>query len=152
VPDLTGSARTFMADHHTFFLRKGPPAPLDSRSFSGLRAELSVRAITGRRMKAHIVNTGTAFWLPMSDRVGAVNLGCHLLAPSGHCIDYEFHRVNITPGRNTPVPPRGQVEVEFEIPAPPPGDYILEFDLVSAYVCWFVDTGSAPARVPFHVD
>ena len=152
MPAIGARMRTFMAEHHTFFLHKGPPAPLDSRSFPALRAELSVLAGRDRWMRAQIRNTGTAVWLPSTRRVGAVRLGCHLLAAEGRCIDYEFYRADLTPGQSRPIPPNETIELEFEVPAPPPGDYLLEFDLVSEYVCWFVDTGLSSVRVPLRVE
>lgn len=151
LPAIGARMRAFMAEHHTFFLHKGAPAPLDSRTFSALRAELRVQPGRGRRMTASIKNTGTAVWLPSTRRVGAVRLGCHLLAADGQCLDYEFYRADLTPGRHRPIPPDEAIEIEFEVPAPPPGDYLLEFDLVSEYVCWFVDTGLSAPRVPLHI-
>jgi SAM-dependent methyltransferase len=152
IPEIGAALRAVMADHHTFFLRKGPPAPLDSRSAGGLRAELSVVATRGPWIKARVRNTGSAVWLPTTRRVGAVHLGCHLLGADGRCIDYDFYRANLTPGQDRPLPPGAEVDVEFEVPVPPPGHYLVELDLVSEYVAWFVDTGLRPARVPLQVE
>jgi SAM-dependent methyltransferase len=147
---LGAGLRAAMAGHHTFFLRKGPPAPLDSRSAGGLGGTLAVVASRGRSVRARVGNTGAAIWLPTTRRVGAVHLGCHLLKADGQCLDYDFHRVNLTPGEDRPVRPGEEIEVEFELPAPPPGDYVVELDLVSEYVSWFVDTGLRPVRISLH--
>jgi SAM-dependent methyltransferase len=151
VPEIMASLRNSMTDHHTFFLRKGRPAQIDSRSFGGLRCELSVQAHPGCRMTARVRNTGTALWLPITRRVGGVKLGCHLLAADGQCLEYEFYRTPLTPGQYRSIQPGEELEVKFEVPAPPPGDYLLEFDLVSEHVAWFVTAGSSTARVPLHV-
>lgn len=140
--------RAFLTEHHTFFFHKGPPAPLDSRSISGLGAELSVRSGPGRRMVATIRNTGGAIWLPSTRRVGAVRLGCHLLSVDGQCLDYDFYRVDLAPAARREILPDETIELEFMTPPLPAGRYLLEFDLVSEHVCWFVDTGLQPIRVP----
>lgn len=66
---------------------------------------------------------------------------------SGHPLDVNFGRVCLV-GSTGP----GETQtIDFALAPPPPGEYLLEFDLVSEGVCWFERNGSATATVAITV-
>ncbi|MDQ3283891.1 MAG: methyltransferase domain-containing protein [Acidobacteriota bacterium] len=125
-----------------FFLFKGGEEPLDSRRADALAARISV-AVEGRTLRATLENIGAAKWLPASEELGGVYLGCHLYASDGTLLDLDFHR---TPLEHE-VASGASVTIVDELPAFAPGAYELEFDLVAAEVIWFAQAGSQTARV-----
>jgi hypothetical protein len=146
--------RNFLGGHQTFFLTKGGQAARDSRQREGLRAEISVRlesASVGAgdavRGEADVHNVGTATWLPGTLPAGGVNLGVHLRARTGRPISVDFARVVL----EASTAPGDATTVTFAIASPPPGDYLLEFDLVSEQVGWFEMNGSPTATVAISV-
>jgi SAM-dependent methyltransferase len=141
-----------------FFLVKGETRARDSRRTEGLQAELEVQLdattiAAGALMRGHatVANTGQATWLASNTAVGGVSIGCHLHAASGTLIDFDYYWAALTvPGAD--LLPGQRVEVPLTIPAPPPGSYELEFDLVSRDVCWFAQTSaSRPIRIRIDV-
>jgi hypothetical protein len=76
-----------------------------------------------------------------------VRLGTQLLTHEGRLLDQDYAR--------TPLPhdiEAGQwVDLDVHVPAPPPGDYLLKFDLVSEGIDWFEACGSEPTVTPLHV-
>jgi SAM-dependent methyltransferase len=146
----TGKVRAFLGTHQTFFLTKRGAAPRDSRDREGLKAEITVRlerADVRRgepiRGRATLQNVGTVIWLPGSTALGGVNLGVHLRAHDGRPIAVDFARIAL---EDTTGP--GELRsVEFAVAPPEPGDYLLEFDLVSEGVSWFEMNGSPTATL-----
>jgi hypothetical protein len=146
--------RVFLRGHQTFFLTKGGGGRKDSRDRDGLKSEISVHlARTSLRPDeliqgdATIQNVGSVAWLPGDTQVGGVNLGVHLRGRDGAPLAVDFARVRLL-GRTSP----GDVQkVAFELNTPPPGEYLLEFDLVSEGVGWFEMNGSATATVAIAV-
>ncbi len=92
-------------------------------------------------------NVGSVSWLAGSTPVGGVNLGVHLRARDGRPIAVDFARVTLA---DVTAPGHTQT-VEFALASPAPGDYLLEFDLVSEGVSWFEMNGSATATVALSV-
>jgi SAM-dependent methyltransferase len=142
--------RAFLTGHQTFFLRKGGSAAKDSRERDGLKAEIIIRLPraelrVGEQIhgQAAVQNVGTATWLPGSTPVGGVNLGVHLRSHDGRPLNVDFGRVAL---EQATAPGETQT-VAFALEAPGPGDYLLEFDLVSEGVAWFEMNGSATATV-----
>jgi SAM-dependent methyltransferase len=142
--------RVFLLGHQTFFLRKGGQAAKDSREREGLKGEIAVRvertdvrAADAIRGTATVQNVGSVTWLPGSTPVGGVNLGVHLRERDGRPISVDFARIAL--GNTTP--PGHSQTVDFALTPPQPGDYLLEFDLVSEGVSWFEMNGSATATV-----
>jgi hypothetical protein len=132
--------RVFLHGHQTFFLRKGGEAAKDSREREGLKSEINVRLDRadiqrGEKIRgtASVQNVGTVAWLAGSTPLGGVNLGIHLRAHDGRPIAVDFARVRI----EGTTPPGESREIEFALGPPEPGDYLLEFDLVSEGVGWF---------------
>jgi SAM-dependent methyltransferase len=142
--------RAFLTGHQTFFLRKGGAAAKDSRERDGLKGEIAVSIERAElhpgeqiRGQATVLNVGTATWLPGSTPIGGVNLGAHLRSHDGRPLNVDFGRVVL---EHSTVPGEART-VEFALDAPSPGDYLLEFDLVSEGVAWFEMNGSATATV-----
>lgn len=145
--------------YRLFFLQKGEPGPPDSRQRNGLSAHLDVRldstqvrasrqGSAWRRPKpehftvhATIQNNGQAIWLPSNAQVGAVNFGCHLYDLEGNLLQLGYVHSPLQPQAHRPILPGETLRVDFEIPAPHRGDYIIEFDMVSENVCWFAMHG-----------
>jgi SAM-dependent methyltransferase len=146
--------RVFLHGHQTFFLRKGGQAAKDSREREGLKGEITVRlertevrAGEAIRGTATVQNVGSVSWLAGSTTVGGVNLGVHLRARDGRPIEVDIARVALAGGT---APGRAQT-VAFALAPPEPGDYLLEFDLVSEGVSWFEMNGSATATVAVRI-
>ena len=142
--------RIFLQGHQTFFLRKGGQAARDSREREGLKGEIAVRLERTEmrggepiRGTATVQNVGSVSWLPGATPVGGVNLGVHLRARDGRPLAVDFARIALT---NTTAPGLSQT-VAFAIPPPEPGEYLMEFDLVSEGVSWFEINGSATVTV-----
>jgi SAM-dependent methyltransferase len=146
--------RVFLHGHQTFFLTKGGQAAKDSREREGLKGEITVElertsvhraeSILGN---ATVQNVGSVTWLAGSTVHGGVNLGVHLRARDGHPISVDFARIALE-GRTAP----GHTQrLEFALPPPEPGDYLLEFDLVSEGVGWFEMNGSATVTLAITV-
>jgi SAM-dependent methyltransferase len=142
--------RAFLTGHQTFFLRKGGSAAKDSRERDGLKGEITVRLERADvrqgesiRGQATVQNVGTAAWLPGPTPVGGVNLGVHLRLLDGRPLNVDFARIPLERG----TAPGGDQTVDFSLEPPAPGDYLLEFDLVSEGVAWFEMNQSATATV-----
>jgi SAM-dependent methyltransferase len=144
--NVNSRLRSYLENVTIFFLEKSGTEVLDSRTRSGLRADLSVElssvapAVHGT---ARIQNCGSAVWLPHgSAGEGGVALGVHLLDRSRRCIELDFARIILKSGKDEPVLPGEEVSVAFILPALPKGQYSLEFDMVSEGVTWFAFAGS----------
>ena len=146
--------RRFLAGHQTFFLTKGEKTVMDSRERDGLMGAITVHLErvevrgTGQvRGQATITNLGDAVWLPGRTSLGGVNLGVHLRARDGRPLDVDFRRIALEKGTW----PGNARTVDFAFAPPAPGEYLLEFDLVSEGVGWFEMNGSATATVAIAV-
>ncbi len=155
--DYLAHLRDSLRHERLFFLYKGKPAPPRSYIAEGLGMRLSVKLEhTGPayrfrqgdtiRGTARIVNTGTVEWLPSTTRIGGVLL-------LGRVTDAEQRlRAELCwPVADHHVPPGGEVETTFEIPASEPGRFRIEFDLDATHVSRFSAEGSAPATVDLEV-
>jgi SAM-dependent methyltransferase len=151
-------SRRFMAERRTFFLYKGTPPVSAAEYRAGLRAVLAV-APAARRVRAGeeatfrvtATNAGTAVWQPHGSGLGGVSLGAHLYDEHGVILRHSYHWESLTPGDGAAVAPGESVVREAIVPAPAPGRYLLEFDLVAADVVWFGLNGSATPRVELEV-
>jgi SAM-dependent methyltransferase len=146
--------RAFLRAHQTFFLTKGGGASKDSRERTGLKGEItvhlhgaSVRATEMIEGDATVQNVGRVVWLSGDTRLGGVNLGIHLRTRGGSPLAVDFARVRLI-GSTAP----GEMQtVSFSLKPPDPGEYLLEFDLVSEGVGWFEMNGSATVSVALTV-
>ncbi|MBV8519174.1 MAG: methyltransferase domain-containing protein [Acidobacteria bacterium] len=140
--------RRFLESTRVFFLRAAGEACVDSRTASALACDLRValrdapRAGAPIAVRATVMNTGTATWLPSATIPGGVSLGCHLYA-NGALLRHDYHRIAF----DRELAPGEKVIVDGELPPLDAGVYELEFDCVAAGVAWFAQVGSAPARV-----
>jgi hypothetical protein len=138
-----------------------PPAArgaIAADSGDGLVADLSVvmaRTKQGSHepMRAHVSvrNISPVAWSLESAQVGQVNLGAHLLGVDHEVIEFDFLRRALGAGDRSVIAPGEQVAFEIEIPLPPYGRHVLEFDLVAEMVCWFAQNGSKTVRIPVEV-
>jgi SAM-dependent methyltransferase len=146
--------RVFLRGHQTFFLTKGGGGSKDSRERTGLKGEItiqllrtSVRANEAIEGHATVQNVGSVTWLPGNTPLGGVNLGVHLRTRGGSPLAVDFARVRLI-GSTAP----GDMQrVSFSLTPPDPGEYLLEFDLVSERVGWFEMNGSATVSVALTV-
>lgn len=149
------NTRNEMRHRRLFFLYKGEATtPVDSRQREGLMGELKVELASTRiaageklHLKAIATNTGRNVWLPATARIGAVRFGVHLFDENGVLLDLDYFRAPLTPSEGRQTLPGEVVELDVEVPAPAPGKYILQFDLVSEAVCWFEHNGASIIRV-----
>ena len=146
--------RVFLRGHQTFFLTKGGGDPKDSRERTGLKGEITVH-LRGASVRtnemiegdATVQNVGSVVWLSGDTALGGVNLGIHLRTGAGSPLAVDFARIRLI-GSTAPGEMRS---VSFSVKPPPPGNYLLEFDLVSEGVGWFEMNGSATVSVALTV-
>jgi ubiquinone/menaquinone biosynthesis C-methylase UbiE len=146
-----GHVREFASGRRNFFLAKGDVSVSDSRDRKGLGGDvvlddrtLSVAAGAEVVTQALVTNTGSNPWLTQGVVVGQVRLGVHLYDVSGRLVDRDYARVDLTAPA---VRPGQSIAVEVRVPAPPPGRWTLDVDLVSEHVCWFEVNGYTPAKL-----
>ena len=155
---FAAASRQFMADRRTFFLYKGTPRESAAAYRAGLRAALAVapkqlRAAPGAPLTITVTatNTGSSTWRPHTAGDGGVSLGAHLYDARGAIVRHSYHWEPLTDGDGRPVAPGESVVREARVPAPAPGRYLLELDLVAANVIWFGINGSTTPRVELEV-
>jgi SAM-dependent methyltransferase len=141
--------REVVGERRIFFLAKGEPRVRDSRDRNGLAGVLEVhldRAQVGQGTPitgwCRATNRGPNLWLPSDAPHGPVQVGVHLYDRAGRLLDRDYARIPLD--RRDGVRPGEAVETSFALPAPVPGAYRLEFDLVSEMVCWFEINGCRP--------
>lgn len=146
---LAGLVKQESFNRRVFFLHKGNPLALDSRSAAGLKAELTLSAARegdGIAISGQVRNTGVATWLPSGGSLGSVNVGVHLVDADGRMLNNDYARLSVS---ETPVAPDGTCMIVGRIPAPDQPGFSLVFDLVAEGVAWFEIAGSEPVRVAF---
>jgi predicted O-methyltransferase YrrM len=124
---------------------------LDSSQPEFLTGELEVSLGPRRDVliaQVHATNTGRATWLPAGSPVGPVLLGTRLLNSQGTWLDANFSRAALPGGL---VAPGMDVRFEASVPRPPPGRYVIEFDLVAEGVAWLSRNGLRPVRIPVEI-
>jgi len=104
----------------------------------------------GATLNAEILvrNSGQLAWCPPHTRWPTLQMGFHILDSEGRILRWD--------GDRTPVPhfvnPREEALIVSTFQAPSiPGDYVIEWDMVSEGECWFADCGSSTLRTPFQV-
>jgi len=149
----------FLAERRVFFLSKGEQEMSDSRERRGLLAHLDVRLDTDRAAAGDVIhgvatvsNTGTAVWLPSHVAHGPVQLGAHLYSADGRLLDRDYARVPLPSRADAGIRPGESAHISFELPVPPAGDYIVEFDMVAERVCWFQSNGSKTTDANLHAE
>jgi tRNA (mo5U34)-methyltransferase len=136
-------------DRAVLVCRKREPYP-DSRVLSHLSASISLEDAPAHAVppaaesafRLRVENTGFARWLaegePQTGR-GAVHLAAHLLSADEQDLFWYYAGAllprDLAPGESA--------SVELRLRAPDaPGQYLLEFDMVSEHLAWFEDLGS----------
>ena len=173
--------RAYQQGHRVFFLYKGESStPVDSRQQAGLLAALDIKVASHQMAEGDLIhirvavkNTGQAVWLPTTGtdesthgaasifdehgnllkenlQRGAVHLGVHLFDRKGRLLERDYSRHLLTQDAR-PVQPGETLQFKTTLASPPKGSYVLEFDLVSEWVCWFEANGSKTVRVEFEV-
>jgi SAM-dependent methyltransferase len=150
-PHLTprGVLQELHRRHPYAMLVRAGTRPRTSRHPGALACELHVVGLPTAakrggilRADARVTNLGDTLWLARpSARGGYVTLGCKLLSPAGRLITDRAGRTclpaDVAPGATAGFP------VAIELPADlPPGEYLLQFDLVDELVCWFSDVSA----------
>lgn len=145
--------RDFLFNIREFTLRKAGQEQLDSRAAHALGASIDAELRSEPRADAPIAihavirNTGAAIWLPSPTLPGGVCLGVHLYAgPELVTFDYHWEALpgpGLRPGEET--------TLDFELPPPGPGRYVLELDCVAQNVAWFATGGSATKRLALDI-
>jgi SAM-dependent methyltransferase len=150
------ATRVFLRDVRSFFLFKEGTERIDSRSPSGLAADVAATivepVVEGRPIivDATVTNRGTAIWLPSDIQFGGVALGAHLHDVAGKLITFDLHWERLTePPRE--IAPGETVRVRMSLPPQTVGSYTLEIDCVAAGVAWFAQLGSRPAQLALEV-
>jgi hypothetical protein len=93
-------------------------------------------------------NTGAVAWMPQAESVPLLALGNHLLDAGGNVVNWDWTRV----GMPCFVPPGGEARFIGASRAPDaPGDYLVEWDLVSEDEAWFAQCGGSVLRNPLRV-
>ncbi len=95
-----------------------------------------------------VLNTGTATWPAEDTPLGRVRLGVHLLDEHGAVVRLDYLHVPLGRRLYKTTAPGETVRLTAEIPSPPAGRYLLEFDLVSEGRAWFASHGSPTVRIP----
>ena len=152
--NFINETREQMKPRRVFFLFKGiSDAPADSRQREGLMSALGVeasdQAFAGEALRVKVVatNTGSNIWLPTTARVGAVHFGVHLFDETGQLLSLDYFRHDLTPGAGRAIHPGETITFEADVPMPPTGKYIMQFDLVSEGICWFEHNGCETVRL-----
>jgi 2-polyprenyl-3-methyl-5-hydroxy-6-metoxy-1,4-benzoquinol methylase len=173
--------RAHQQDHQIFFLYKGESATAsDSRRQAGLLADLGVTTASARvaegdllHLNVVVKNVGNAVWLSTTGadestpgaasifderghllkenlQRGAVHLGSHLYDGQGRLLERDYSRHLLTEDAR-PVKPGDTLNFKTTLATPKRGRYLLEFDLVSEWVCWFEANGSKTVRLQLEV-
>ncbi len=151
-------SRRFLGERRTFLLYKGRRPESSAQYRAGLLAALAVepravQAISGSTIALTVAatNTGASTWRPHGAGVGGVSIGAHLYDEHGVILRHSYHWEPLTPDDGHPIAPGESVTGVVNLPAPAPGRYLVELDLVAADVVWFGLNGSATPRVSLSV-
>ncbi|HUP61655.1 MAG TPA: methyltransferase domain-containing protein [Thermoanaerobaculia bacterium] len=144
--DAAHAMRHYLENARVFFLKKAGAQPLDSLNAEGLASDVDVVLLeaTPIRVRAKVINTGTAEWLPSKISPGGVWLGCHLYS-GGQLLNLDYYRQELATAQN--IAPGEIITVTFELPPLSAGEYDLEFDCVSDGITWFAQRGSRTTRL-----
>jgi hypothetical protein len=131
-------------------IQAGNRAPLPPWS-AALSAPEANDCSPGRQFVTEVraVNRGGLRWVPPQSGWPRLFLSYHLRDAQGAVLQWDGERTPV--GRI--VDPGGSMRLYAMVTAPAePGDYLLEWDMVSEDECWFAECGSATATTAVHVD
>jgi len=126
-----------------------PPVPKTAPWGATLDVRMADGARTGDMIMVEVVacNTGALAWEAMSEWP-QLHLSCHIRTAAGDDVQWNGPRVALP----RVVEPGESATLLFSFPAPQdPGDYVIEWDLVSEGESWFADCGSETARTRLRV-
>jgi hypothetical protein len=119
-------------------------APLFSAEYAASTTPTEVLTNRGYAVEVTIRNTSPVPWRSSGPERGRISLGYHWLSPQHGVVLREGDRstlaANVDPGATTTV--QAGLWTPYE-----PGDYVLEWDLVSEGISWFSERGVAPLSV-----
>jgi hypothetical protein len=128
--------------------------PRNRQPLSPWRAELSANVpqtvVAGQRVVAEVVaiNIGALRWVPPAEGWPRLFLSYHLRDASDEVVRWDGER---TPVGRIVDPGEGMRFLAVLTAPDGPGDYILEWDLVSEGECWFAECGSGTLRTGIRV-
>ncbi len=106
-----------------------------------------VRAGLETTARIEVENAGSATWRSRGDR--GLQLSYHWLDPLGNPIVWDGRRTALPHD----VPPGARLEVELPLRVPrPPGEYVLQLDLVEELHFWLNEVGCEVRNVPVKVE
>lgn len=115
-----------------------------------LNPRMPAVAEAGESVRVEVVctNEGSRRWTPTRPTGCRLALSYHLRDHQGVILERDGERTSL----RTPVAPGDQTVLLANFTAPKvPGDYFVEWDMVSEGECWFGDAGSLTAVVAFRV-
>ena len=144
-----------MEQSNVFFLVKGSYVA-DSRSHSGLQHHIETpkthyvcKVNESIELTLTIRNTGSATWLHSNiQSIGVTNIGLHLYDQNFNLTDLDFLRY----GFQEDIVPGQEVIKTVSLSLTQPGHYYIGVDLVSEYIGWFENFGSAPVVLEVNVE
>lgn len=98
------------------------------------------------RIPLVIKNIGSKAW-DSHAQTGPVLVSYHLLTTDGTMLSYDNIR---TPFQNV-VMPSETIAVDLQVQLPPPGEYILQVDIVAENVTWFKEQGTQPVDIVLNI-
>jgi hypothetical protein len=126
------------------------PAKPDAPSWgAALEVSMTPRVEAGGQVLAELQvrNTGRLAWMP-GGAWPQLHVSFHVLTPAGEIVRFEGDRFPLP----RVVEPGESARVLLDVQAPrDPGDYLIEWDLVSEGERWFADCGGTTARAPLTV-
>lgn len=126
-----------------------PPVPTSMPWGAALDVRMAGEAGAGRQISVEVLaaNTGALAWEAMSVWP-QLHLSCHIRTADGENVQWNGPRVTLP----RVVEPGDSTRMLFAFRAPDePGDYEIEWDLVSEGECWFADCGSATSMTRLRV-
>ena len=131
-------------------VRDAAPVTYPPWSATFIRWRIPQTGPSGATLTAEVLvrNSGRLAWCPPHSGWPTLQVGFHVLDDEGRVLRWD--------GDRTPVPrfvePDEEALIIATFQAPPlPGDYTIEWDLVSEGECWFAECGSPTLKTPFHV-
>jgi hypothetical protein len=117
---------------------------------ASLDAELPSEIRSGSHIFVRIraINDGVLCWSAIPNQWPHLNISYHIRDDSGRLVVWDGDRTSVTPI----VEPGGIVSLMASFTAPrEPGEYLVEWDMVSEGECWFAECGSPTAIVPVRI-
>jgi ubiquinone/menaquinone biosynthesis C-methylase UbiE len=147
--DFVGATNFRAKNFPIFFLYKPGSGKLTSETNDGLSHAIKLVVpqdglTIGRSappLRLHVANTGKASWLPSGAKRGSVTVGIIATDSKGRSKQLRSHL------SDNAVDPGTKLELDVFVNDLPAGDYILEIDLVSEFVCWFHEVGAETIKV-----